>query len=203
MPPTDEAAMPKLQRDGKPLEAVVEDDPCGMPKWTPMSANKVRETAQMMGKWSAKAKAVVKGKSKIIDDDLKKAWNDTYAPCQPLDEDKAIEQYQRWCNDGQPGKDLVEASFRPSKFFVGSMAGWTFKTDAAGTGYYRNGVQFLSLCEQIPSMKGLQPLTLELDELVQSDGKERAGDLLKATLLDDKVRKGRSNEEDTKGGRRG
>ena len=52
-------------------------------------------------------------------------------------------------------------------------------------------------------MKGLQPLTLELDELVQPDGKERAGDLLKATLLDDKVRKGRSKEEDKKGGRRG
>ena len=54
--------MPKLQRDGYPLETVVEDDPCGVPKWTPMSANKVRETAKMMGKGSAKAKAVAKRK---------------------------------------------------------------------------------------------------------------------------------------------
>ena len=196
--PTDEAAMPKLQRKGFPLETVVENDPCRVPEWTPMSAKKVRATAVLMGKGSTRAKAAAKGKSIVIDGDLKKAWDDTFASDQPVDEDMAIEQYQKWCDDGQPGKDLVEASFRPSKYFVGSMVGWTFKTDAAGTGYYRNGVQFLSLCEQIPSMKGMQPLTLELDELVQPVVKERAGDLLKATLLDDKVRKGRSKVEDKK-----
>ena len=95
-----------------------------------------------MGKIKAKAKPKAKGKSEIVDEKLKEAWNDTYSSDQPLSEEAVAEQYARWCEEGQPGRDLVEASFRPSKFFVGAMRGWTLKTGEAGTGYYRNGVLF-------------------------------------------------------------
>ena len=107
-----------------------------------------------------------------------------------------MEQYAMWCEEGQPGRDLVEASFRPSKFFVGTMCGWTVKIGEVGTGYCRNGVQYLSLNEQLPSMKGLKPLTLELNELVPPKVEVRAGNLLMATLEDAKARKVRSKSDD-------
>ena len=93
------------------------------------------------------------GKGDKVGEKVKEAWKDTYSSDQPLGDGMAEEQYAAWCEEGQPGRDLIEASFRPSKYFVGSMCGWMFKTGEAGTGYYRNGVQYLSLSEQVPSMK--------------------------------------------------
>ena len=55
--PTDEAAMPKLQSNGRPQDNRVDEaTPIAKPKWIPMSANKVREAAKLMGKGKAKAK---------------------------------------------------------------------------------------------------------------------------------------------------
>ena len=127
------------------------------PKWIPMSAKKVREAASLMGKGRPKAKPEAKGKGVKVSENLKDAWNDMYASDQPLCEEVVEEQYVVWCDDGQPGRDMVEASFLPSKYYVGSNIGWSFKTGVAGTGYYRDGVQYLHLDEQVPSMKGFNP----------------------------------------------
>ena len=98
------------------------------PKWSPMSAKKVRELAKIMGKGKAKAKPKAKWKGEAVERKLKEDWNDTYSSDQPLSGEVVEEQYALWCEEGQPGKDMVEASFRPSKHYVGAMVGWTYKT---------------------------------------------------------------------------
>ena len=112
--PTDEAAMPKLHWRGRPDDHVEgEATPSVKPKWIPMSAKKVREAANLMGKGKPKAKPKAKGKGVEVCEKLKEAWSDMYASDQPLCEEEAVEQYADWCDEGQPGKDMVEASFLP------------------------------------------------------------------------------------------
>ena len=106
---------------------------------------------------------------------MKEAWKDMYSSDQPLCEEMVEEQYADWCDEGQPGRDMVEASFMPSKNYVGTKVGWSFKTGGAGTGYYRNGVQYLELNTQAPSMVGLKPMTLKLCELVPKDDETSVG----------------------------
>ena len=79
-------------------------------------------------------------------------WEEAYNADQPGDPQDGVDQYAEWVEEGRPGMDVVEAKFLPSKAFVGSKLGWTFKTDLSGTGYYRAGVQVLKLHKAISPM---------------------------------------------------
>ena len=68
---------------------------------------------------------------------LQPVWEDTFNSPDP--EDRGVDDYRQWVNDGRPGAEAVAITFAPCDKFQGSWQGWVFKKGGKGLGYYREG----------------------------------------------------------------
>ena len=98
-----------------------------------------------------------------------------------------IDQSCEWREQGAAGLDEFFGIYTPAKKFNGFKAGYVFKLDHLGLGYYRDQPGRIAICLEEASQRGkISPLVLVLNDVIQ-EKPSVVGDLLAATTLDDKT----------------